>query len=735
MNQTRPSISLAVIAKNEEGNVSQLLKSVEGCFDEIVFVDTGSTDNTVEEAKTFGAKVFHFEWVQDFSAARNFAFSKVTTDYVCWFDLDDALDNKDAFIRFRDHVMHLGDYWIAPYHYSSDASGKPTCIFARERVFRMDRGFRWKYPVHEGVMPTSDMPIKVQMVNSWSVRHMRTEADIEKDRSRNLGIFQALEAKEKLDARMRYYYGKELFEAQKPIEAIHEMGKALSDPSLEMHDRLLGTQYICHAYIQTQQWAQAISMAHNGLMLDPHRAEFHNVIADAYLKQGQLHEAIPSLEAAKACFNPVQNNQMRAVFAHEDSYTVYPRNQLARVYAHVGQMERARDEAKGTVEKYGNEEAKAILEEINRISALQDAYKNATPCDEIVITCPPVSAYEFDPEIAEKKAMGGSETALIEMAYWLRKKSGKPVKVFNMRSTPGTFDGVEYLPATGVNEYLGKHEPKLHISWRHNTKLTNAPTFLWCHDLTTPGAENTANYDRILCLTPFHARYVNAMQGIPLEKIHVTRNGLNPDKFKGLSPFDKDPFRFVFGSSPDRGLDRAMRVLDRVRVKYPQVTLHIHYGWEHLDKYGLGDLRKHLEAMLEERKDWVIYHGATQQVELMQSYAASAYNVQPSDWIETSCVSAMELVACGVYPIFRKVGGVADTLAGAERDGMATLVDRDCITESDHDVYAEAVIAAMDRNACAGVSLDPNSVSWEKVAEEWLRDLPGLAKGKLDATG
>ncbi len=717
-----------MIVKNEAENLPRLFKSIEGCFDEIHITDTGSADDTVKIAQELGATVHHFDWINDFSAARNASFKPITTDYVFWFDGDDTLDNPEEFKHFRDHVMYLADYWIAPYHYTSDENGKSLCTFARERVFKISKQLSWKYPIHEGVTPQSQVgPVKVQEIYSWAVRHRRTSDDLLKDRRRNLTIFEDLVTKGPLDPRMRYYYGKELFEAGKPQEAVEVLGSAITDMALEPHDRILGFQYACFAYCQLNQYEKAIQLAHEGQILAPHRAEFYTLVGDAFLKLGRVADAIPSFQAAKNCFYPAANGRTSAIFHHEDAYTSYPRNQLARIYANIGDLKRAKVEAQESHEKFGSAEGKAILDEINKLDYVISDFKSAKPCSDIVITTPPQNAYEFDADIYKQKAMGGSETALIEMASWLHKISGRTVKVFNMRQIDRVCDGVEYISNVKVHEYMTVNKPYLHIAWRHNIKLTDAPTFVWSHDLQTPGAENHAQYDRILCLTPFHKNYMMATQGVPEDKIYVTRNGLNPDKFKDLPVSEKDPWRFVLGSSPDRGLDRAMIVLDKVRKKYPQITLHIHYGWEHLDRYGLAELRKKLEAMLAERKDWITYHGATEQRALMESYARSAYCVQPSDWIETSCISAMELLACGVYPMFRAVGGVVDTLSWAVNHDMATLVPSDCLVEADYDLYAEKVIEAIEEEAYKRVKFDPNSVSWEQVARSWLHALPRLA--------
>jgi glycosyltransferase involved in cell wall biosynthesis len=89
-----PSISVCMIVKNEEENLPRALASIKGVADELIIVDTGSTDRTVEIARGFGAKVFHFDWCDDFSAARNESLRHATKDYILWLDGDDEFQSN-----------------------------------------------------------------------------------------------------------------------------------------------------------------------------------------------------------------------------------------------------------------------------------------------------------------------------------------------------------------------------------------------------------------------------------------------------------------------------------------------------------------------------------------------------------------------------------------------------------------------------------------------------------------
>jgi glycosyltransferase involved in cell wall biosynthesis len=92
------TIGLSLIARNEQEMISTCLRSVQGA-DQIVCIDTGSTDDTVSICKRYTDKIYHFDWIDDFAAARNFAQSKCTTDYVLIVDADEKLDCSIEDIR------------------------------------------------------------------------------------------------------------------------------------------------------------------------------------------------------------------------------------------------------------------------------------------------------------------------------------------------------------------------------------------------------------------------------------------------------------------------------------------------------------------------------------------------------------------------------------------------------------------------------------------------------------
>jgi glycosyltransferase involved in cell wall biosynthesis len=725
---SRPTVSLACIAKNESNNVKRFLESFGPVVDEVIFVDTGSNDGTQEIAKSMGAKMFHFDWINDFSAARNFSFDQVKTDYVLWADLDDAMHNPEAFKSYRDHAMQFYDYVLAKYNYALDKDGKPLVTFARERLLKMSWRPRWNYFVHEGVPPPPNA--SVHYATTWAIDHLRTEEDLNKDRSRNLKIFEKHMESGGLDGRMTFYYGKELFENQQPEEAEKQITKSIG-MDLQPHDRINAIQYSalsCLSMIEKLKpehhsplVARIRDYSHRGLMLDPNRAEFWTFLGDSYLRTGQLNEAMPFYQAAISCPTTGNPGEVYAGPIHQTAaaYTHYPRMQIAKIYANRGQIDQAESMAKELHKGWPSKETDELLLEVQKIKPLISLDGPKTKVPDIIFTCPPQTAYEFDEELYKSKPMGGSETALIEMAKWLRKLTGRPVKVFNMRAQALTSEsGVEYISSGNVNAYFASKEPALHIAWRHNVKLTNAPTYLWCHDLTTPTVESVHNFDKVLCLTPFHRDYVNATQGVPLDKIIVTRNGIDPTKFD-LPEVTKNPNKIVWMSSPDRGLDKAIAILDIVREKHPNIEHHVYYGLENLFKYGMADLGNKIKKMIEERP-WIKYHGFTEQKKMAIDTKDAVLWLHPSTFIETFQITALEMLCSGIYPVIRRHGAIRDTLKQAEIDGMATLLDIECVTPEEHQEYARAVCHALETKAWQRVKVDSNQFAWSSVAQEWV---------------
>lgn len=730
--KSRPTIALACILKNESHNIGPFLDSIRDCFDEIYMTDTGSTDNSVDILLSNKAKevagcpinVNSFEWCHDFSKARQFCFDQVGShiDFIMWLDLDDCLGNRDAFIHFRDHTMHCCDMWLAPYNYSFD-NGNPTCVFLRERIVRRSSNFKWHFFLHEGLVADQNKKIRAQSINCWTVDHRRTPDDLKRDGGRNLKIFEAnIKQDEPLHPRMKYYYGKELYDGSRHLESIEVLREVITKDGLvlEAHDRLMAVQYLSMAYAACEKWAESLQMALQGLQLHPERAEFWILAGDANLKMNRMVQAIPFYEGAKYCAPSAMNGM---TFTDPSARTVYPSKQLIQIFHATGNIQAIKHESNQLMkfDKAAGEQALRNAEEMEILARGPQA-QDLVETNDVVITCPPEFAItDWDENSIKVKGIGGSETACIEIAKFIKLKTGRPVKVFQPRRQAEIMEsGVEYIPTSKIREYLFKYKPHTHIAWRHTARLTPAKTYVWSHDLLTQGGEDPSKYDKYIVLSGFHREFTKDLMRIPDDKMVQLSNGIDPSHF--IDKLEKIPNKIIFSSSPDRGLERCIEIVKRVKDEFPDAELHVFYGFENMKNGGLREEAERLEKMIKDH-DFVKYHGFVTKLELAKHFKESVVWLYPADFIETFCISAIEALASQTYPLVRNIGSLPYTMKEAIEKGMCTVLDSNASSDSEYDVWARELKVILKQKLWEKIDISPYNYSWEKAAEGFIQEM------------
>lgn len=208
-----------LIVRNESTNIRACLESIRPHVDELVVVDTGSTDDTPVIASALADKFEVFTGcndadgvIQDFSVARNRALSLVDSDsWLFWCDGDDIVEGAEHLRAICASCNDEATMVLLPYEYSYDDYGNVTVLHWRERLVRPIGGFEWKGPVHEVLMPKPELAGKLvaKRVSSVVVKHRRQGKGF--DGTRNLRILEKWVAGEgKGDLRSLFYYGMEL---------------------------------------------------------------------------------------------------------------------------------------------------------------------------------------------------------------------------------------------------------------------------------------------------------------------------------------------------------------------------------------------------------------------------------------------------------------------------------------------------------------------------------------------
>lgn len=200
------TVSLCMIVRNEEQVLERCLKSISFLVDEIIIVDTGSVDRTKEIAALFTDKIYDFTWINDFAAARNFAYSHATKDYQMWLDADDVFPEmyKDDFLNLKKTLNPDTDMVTMKYHTHFDADGNPILTSTRERLTKREKNFKWLDPVHECIALQGTI-----FPSNITIHHLSSPSS--SDSRRNLDIYESLERSgAELSPRQQYYFAREL---------------------------------------------------------------------------------------------------------------------------------------------------------------------------------------------------------------------------------------------------------------------------------------------------------------------------------------------------------------------------------------------------------------------------------------------------------------------------------------------------------------------------------------------
>ncbi|OAB35270.1 glycosyl transferase [Paenibacillus macquariensis subsp. defensor] len=325
------TISLCMIVKNEEEALAKCLSSVKGIADEIVIVDTGSTDRTKEIAAQFTDRIFDFEWIDDFSAARNYAFAQATKKYILWLDADDYIKEKDRqlFKKLKKKLTLDVDGVSMDYYLAFDELGNVTSSLRRNRMVRRDLNFQWIGAVHEYLAVWGNI-----QSSEVGITHSKNKVYTD----RNLQIYLKREqAGEQFSPRDLYYYANELRDHSKCSEAIMYYDKFLKGNQGWIEDNIQACMKMADCFRRLGDKENQLESMCNTLSYDKPRAEFSCAMGEYYLDEKQYETAIYWYTVATEV--GVDKNNMALV--NQVHSTWLPHVQLCLCYDRLGKFEKA----------------------------------------------------------------------------------------------------------------------------------------------------------------------------------------------------------------------------------------------------------------------------------------------------------------------------------------------------------------------------------------------------------
>lgn len=323
-----------MIVKNEEDVLDRCLSGIRDLVDEIVIVDTGSTDRTKEIALNYTDRVDSFVWIDDFAAARNYAFSRANMEYCMWLDADDVMEEKDreAFLALKQQLESDVDMVMMRYHTAFDEEGRPSFWYYRERIVRNSRDFYWQGAVHEVITPMGNI-----VYSDAAVTHRKLHAA---DPDRNLNIYRRMISDGKvLNARESYYYGRELYYHELYEEALEVFDQFLASTDAWLENKIEAVVLMSKCYMEKGNRRESLRILLSSLEYDVPRAEVCCEIGYHFMESGLYETAVFWFETAWAC----QKDFKKGGFILADCYDYIPALQLCVCYDKLGQYVRAEE--------------------------------------------------------------------------------------------------------------------------------------------------------------------------------------------------------------------------------------------------------------------------------------------------------------------------------------------------------------------------------------------------------
>lgn len=714
---------LMIMGSYEKENFERLLRSIDG-YVEILFVhfNHGSLGLIPEEEfpiipDDVSLKVIfqRYTWDDDFAKARNenlemlYNYQNLSGkkfDWWIWLDQDDTIENPEDLPTLIESLDENTQMVFLPYHYGVDPKTEQViAIQQRERLFRTDCKVKWSYPIHE----VAHSPISTQAARKKDViiRHWREPHNVRTEtRERNRRILTRARKQDPDNPRLIYYLANEIY-------AEAALCKQEGKPFMEYINAAtkLYEEYIPNApspddaYIAYHQMGELARMAGafpkaieaelGSLIIHPDWPDAYCGIAESFMNMEDWDKVEWWANAALVnCTGEQTTTQIR-----EPLHTEYiPRLLLGIAQENKGDYEKALEQYELIADKGLSVDVDEKLKNVKKLLTQQQLKAQEVSPDEqkklirkrLFSSNPDKSIAFFTrplfepwhPEIVKDGGIGGAETCVMEIAKRFAQDGWRSV-VFG---TPGPYrgtvdsDGVEwwssedFLTTEKFTVLVSSRTPEL-FDANINAKLK----LLWMHDVNTgPNFEGEfgdrlANVDYVVGLTNWHCQHLNYMYGVEPHKLACIPNGIDLSRFDDWATTPKQPHKFVWSSSPDRGIDVLINMWPSIRKRWSDAELHVFYGWHSIEKileiqpdHPIHTFYENVNAVLDElgrEEAGIFWHDRVDQNTLAKELMTCQAWLYPTYFMETFCITALEMQAAGVIPITSNLAGLREVVS------------------------------------------------------------------------
>lgn len=694
----RVALSVIIGDGQDEQKWEDLLASVDGFVDKI-FVGYNGNQEEFPYHKSWNTEVEHFEWTDDFAEARNNAFGMIPRgayDWILWMDADDTLVNAESMPDMLERATDDGLHQIfLPYIYASDEDGTPRVTQWRERILSTRVPWKWYFRIHEvcHTQPGS----KVANYDDVIILHHRDEDPFthKVTRERNRRILGKAMQDSPDEPRYIYYQANETFaEAyflyeQKDNDCMPYFKEAIklyqkfgrTNPSSD--DAYAANFRIGDALRMVGDWPKAIDIAMQGIKIRPRWAQSWMLAVHAMYGMREFDAAVEfATIALEICKEPVTNQISEPMTL---LYTPYALRALSLM--ELGKFDEAIVDYDIALAYWNNPNLAAKKQEcIERRDGIEA--KGASKVRKKLLGSKPTRSIAFLtrplPEVWNAKTLaegsGGTEWCVHEVARRFRADGFRSV-IFG---TPGDERGVD---SEGVewwdsNDY-DANEEFAHVVAVRAPEVFDTPLAarksktLWLHDVNmgpdiqnSPWGNRFDKPDNIVCLTNWHSNREQRLYGVNPKKIKVIGNGINLEDYPEWTA-DRVHGKFIYASSPDRGIDTLLQMWPAIKTAIPEASLDIYYGWNMLDKivamsggqHPLANYKAGVVQLYEAVQHLdVNWHNRVSRPELQKIETSCDMWLYPTHFLETFCITALEMKMNGVIPLVNPIGALQEVV-------------------------------------------------------------------------
>lgn len=582
-----PKIAACLIVK-DDSEIDQLrncLNSFAKHVDHIFITSTKKPYTEIKKlCKEFGATWSWYEWDKNFSNARNFNFSQVSSDYdwIFWCDSDDVVVGAENFQTAIERAEPLNIKAIfARYLYQvelDEETGEIKNILIehlRERLVRNDGTFEWVAPIHETLI--EKVPSGKTDFQDFMVVQMTDTNKMFDSMFRNIEILEEEVMRNPTDPRPIYYLAKAYFDTREPAILYDSCGDGMDSLTIELledylrksgwaEERAQCLEYMSMVYRERNEFKLAIKALLDALYEAPVFTSIYIQLALCYVVQKDWVKAMHWVKMA----GQVEIPKTTLVINPRD-YKAMILEALFHIYVNTGKLEECEKVAEGLVKVAPsdlNSQRLADIQDVRRRNDLAHwtvklaqhlhstnqaqqlkALINSIPIeianepvlvdlrnqfmppkawsdDSVVIYCG--AGFEKWSPKNVAQGIGGSEEAVIYLSKELAKLGWKVTVFGDPQEDAGEHDGVNYAPHYEIN---WNDQFNILISWRQiglfDLPVKAKKMYLWNHDLLNPmefRKERTDKIDKIIVLSKFHRSNI---PNVPDEKIMLSANGIN----------------------------------------------------------------------------------------------------------------------------------------------------------------------------------------------------------------